>query len=238
MRAAVPSPLTEFDGQPFDGLVFCARVYALFESIRGRVDGPSRMRRRPSKVEKRLLEELLPIAKYVQASYRPGRYITVRWVDGSQSFDAQIEQRGAYVDHGFYPALAHLEATCAMHPNEYLSRELLDTEGSTFGLEGIRRLQDGTIESVPVSYMNREFVDKFTEILRKRIEAKAAIVYPEDTILIVQCTLNMPYLPDEWGDLMSRISIAVPPSSFREIYFYDPVGQYSQSLFPRKRESG
>ena len=87
-----------------------------------------------------MLEELLPIAKYVQANYRPGRYISVRWMDGSQPFDAQIEQRGAYVSENHYPSVGHLEVTCAMHPNEYLSRELLDTKGSAFGLEG--RFQD------------------------------------------------------------------------------------------------
>jgi hypothetical protein len=227
------SPLAEFDGQLLDGLVFCSKVYALFESIRERPDGASRFRRRPSKLEKKLLEELLPIAKYVQTNYRPGRYISVCWVDGNQSFDAQIEQRGAYVSHNCYPATGYLEVTCAMHPKEHLSRELLDTRGSAFGLEGIRRLKNRTIESVPVSYTNRNFVEKFAEILRGRIVAKAAVQYPENTTLVVECTLNMPYLPDEWRDLMSRLRLSLPASKFREIYIYDTISQYSQALFPR-----
>jgi hypothetical protein len=61
--------LAEFDDTFLDGLYFCNRTYALFETIRGRPDGVSRLRRKPSKLEKKLLEELLPIAKYVQASY-------------------------------------------------------------------------------------------------------------------------------------------------------------------------
>jgi hypothetical protein len=227
------SPLTEFHDQLLDGLVFCARVYALFESIREGPNGPSRLRRRPSRLEKRLLEELLPIAKYVQANYRPGRYISVRWLDGSQPYDAEIQQRGAYVSENYYPPVGHLEVTCATHPNEYLSRELLDTTGSAFGLEGIRRLKDRTIESVPVSYTNREFIEQFAEILRQRVAAKATIQYPPNTTLVVQCELNLPYYPDEWGDLMSRVRISLPASNFREIYFYDPSGQYSQALFPR-----
>ena len=227
------SPLAEFDGQWLDGLSFCAKVYALFEAIRRGSDGPSRFRRRPSKLEKKLLEELLPISKYVQASYRPGRYISVRWADGSQRFDAEIKQSGDYVSHNYYPPAGYLEVTCAMHPNEYLSRELLDTTGNAFGLEGIRRLKDRTIESVPVSYSNREFVEQFAEILRERVAAKAELTYPEDTTLIVQCTLNMPYFPDEWGDLMSRVQTSLPSSKFREIYFYDTVCHYSQSLYPR-----
>jgi hypothetical protein len=79
------TPLDEFDGKLLDGLEFCSKVYALFESIRHADDGPSRLRMRPSRLEKKLLEELLPICKYVQASYRLGRYISVCWVDGSQT---------------------------------------------------------------------------------------------------------------------------------------------------------
>lgn len=149
-------PLLQFDGTLLDGLEFCSKVYALFEEIRCSDNGLSRLRMRPSLVEKRLLDELLPICRYVQVSYRPGRYISVRWINGSQPFDAELVQRGAYVSENFYPALSHLEVTCAMHPNEYLSRELLETKGGGFGLNGIKRLKNGDIESVPVGYMNMD----------------------------------------------------------------------------------
>src|SRR5450759_2543006 len=106
------SDLGEFDGKLIDGLEFCANVYALFEAIRNSPDGSSRLRMRPSRLEKKLLEELLPICRYVQASVRPGRYISIRWVDGDQQFDAEIHQRGAYVTQAYYPANAFLEVTC------------------------------------------------------------------------------------------------------------------------------
>ena len=228
-----PVALAQFDGQPLDGLEFCSKVYALFESIRSTDDGPSRMRRRPTRLEKKLLEELLPICKYVQASYRPGRYISVRWIDGNQQCDAELLQTGAYVTHNYYPAKASLEVTCTMHPNDHLSRELLDTKGGAFGLEGIRRLKDGSIESVPVSYKNREFIDSYAALLQARIAKKAKLPFPENTTLVVQCTLNMPYMPDEWEELIARIRPSVPSSPFREIYLYDTVGQYSVSLYPQ-----
>jgi hypothetical protein len=146
------SALSQFDGNILDGLEFCSKVYALFESIRSADNGPSRLRMRPSRLEKKLLEELLPICKYIQTHYRPGRYISVRWVDGSQQYDAEIIQRGAYVTQNYYPEHAHLEVTCTMHRNEHLSRELLETKGGAFGLEGIRRLKNGEIESLPVDF--------------------------------------------------------------------------------------
>lgn len=227
------TPLAQFDGVLLDGLDFCAKVYSLFESIRSTSDGPSRMRRRPTRVEKRLLDELLPICTYVQASYRPGRYMSVRWIDGNQQCDAELQQRGAYVTENYYPAESFLEVTCTMHPKEYLSRELLDTKGGAFGVEGIRRLKDGNIESVPVSYKNRDFVDSYAKLLRARISTKAKQPYPANTTLIVQCTLNMPYTPDEWAHLLACVEPSITAAPFREIYLYDTLGHHSASLHPR-----
>jgi hypothetical protein len=195
--------LAQFDGQLLDGLDFCSRVYALFESIRSGPDGASRLRRRPTRVEKRLLEELLPICTYVQSSYRPGRYMSVRWIDGSQTYDAEIEQRGAYVCENYYPPKAYLEVTSAVHPNDHLSRELLDTDGVAFGLDGLQRRKDRSIESVPVGYANRNFIEKFVGFVLEQLAKKEKKRYPPHTTLIVQCTLNLPYMPDEWSDLVS-----------------------------------
>jgi len=225
--------LAEFDGKLLDGLEFCSKVYKLYESIRSTTAGPSRFRMRPTSLEKKLLEELLPICKYVQASYGPGRYMSVRWIDGNQQYDAELLQRGAYISENCYPANAYLEVTCTMHPNEYLSRELLEKKGSAFGLEGIRRLKNGDIESVPKGYTNREFVESYAELVKDRMSSKGAKPYPKDTTLIVQCTLNMPYMPDEWTDLMTRVHPTLSGMPFREIYFYDTLGQHSLVAFPQ-----
>ena len=224
------SSLLQFNGKLLDGLDFCSKVYALFDSIRSAKDGVTRLRMRPTRLEKRLLEELLPICNYVQTHYRPGRYISIRWIDGSQQYDAEVVQHGAYVTEAYYPANAHLEVTCTMHRNEHLNRELLETKGGGFGLEGIRRLKGGEIESLPVGYKNKEFIDSYAKLVLKQIAKKAKITYPAETTLIVQCTLNTVYMADEWDTLISQVRASLPESSFREIYLYDTVNYYSQSL--------
>jgi hypothetical protein len=226
------SGLSQFDGNLIDGLEFCAMVYALFESVRRSDDGPSRLRMRPTPLEKKLLEELLPICKYVQANYRIGRYISVRWVNGNQQYDAEIVQSGAYVTQNYYPEIGHLEVTCIMHPREYLSRELLNTKGQTFGIEGIQRLRSGEIESLPVGYSGKEFILTFSKLVLKQISKKTKINYPLHMTLIVQCTLNTVYTPDEWESLISYVSSGLPDVRFSEIYLYDPVGQYSHTIWP------
>jgi len=224
--------LSQFDDVLIDGLEFCSKVYALFEEIRNSADGATRLRMRPTSLEKRLLEELLPICAYIQASYRPGRYMSVRWKDGNQTYDAELIQHGAYVSENYYPPLCHIEVTCTMHRNEYLSRELLESKGGGFGLDGIKRLKSGEIESVPVGYSNHDFIDSYNDIVRKQIAKKSAMPYPENTTLIVQCTLNMPYLPNEWEELMARVATELPHSNFREIFFYDTVSHHKKFLYP------
>jgi hypothetical protein len=225
-----PSQLTQFDGELLDGLQFCSKVYALFEQIRNSDDGVSRLRMRATVTEKKLIEELLPICKYVQSKYKAGRYISVRWFTGSQQFDAEVVQTGAYVERGYFPEAAHLEVTCVMHPNDYLSRELLDKTGGAFGLDGLRRLKSGEIESEPVSYLNQEFIQSYSKLVVKQIEKKDSIAYPPQTTLVVQCSLNRLYMPEEWEALVAEIRNHLPEHSFQEIFMYDMVSDYSCSL--------
>ena len=184
------SPLLQFDDKLIDGLHFCIKVYELFESIRQSEDGQSRLRMRVTEVERKLLGELLPICKYVQAKYRAGRYISVRWVNGSQQFDAEVLQSGSYIDEGYLPAAAHLEVTCIMHPNEYLSRELLDNKGVVFGVAGIYRLKKSReIHSEPVVSRDSDFVHSYSSLVLSQIGKKAEINYPSETTLIVDVLL-------------------------------------------------
>ena len=116
--------LSHLDGILIDGLKFCSEVYAVFENIRKETEGRDRLRTRASQREKRLMEELLPICRYIQTYYRTGRYISVRWVNGSQSFDAELYQKGEYINHRVHPKFAYLEVTSAMHKNEHWKWQL------------------------------------------------------------------------------------------------------------------
>jgi hypothetical protein len=71
--------LSTFDDQLLDGLDFCRKVYDLFDQVRGEPDGIAKLRLRPTLTEKRLIEELIPLAHYVQARYREGGRLKVRW---------------------------------------------------------------------------------------------------------------------------------------------------------------
>ena len=82
--------LSTFDGRLLDGLNFCRKVYELFNQSRAGANGIANLRLRPTKLEKRLIEELIPLSRYVQARYREGRRIKIRWLSGSQPYDATL----------------------------------------------------------------------------------------------------------------------------------------------------
>ena len=54
--------LSTFDGRLMDGLSFCRKVYDLFEQRSQEPGGVAKLRLRPTKNEKRLIEELIPLA--------------------------------------------------------------------------------------------------------------------------------------------------------------------------------
>ena len=227
-----PNPLlSRLDGVLHDGLQFCSMVYALFEEVRRTEDGKIRLRMRASSLEKHLIEELLPICKYIQFKYRVGRYISIKWVHGSQSFDAEFQQTGAYVEQGYSLSAGYLEVTCVMHPNEYLSRELLTKSGVTYGLNGIKRLKTGEITSEPVGYTNSEFVHEYAKLVLQQLTKKSKISYPKDTTLIVQCWLNIqPYTPQEWEMLVTEVRRGLPEHQFWEIFMFDADLEYSCTI--------
>jgi hypothetical protein len=222
--------LETFDGQLLDGLEFCAKTYQLFEALRAAPEGAKRLRSRSSLPEKRLLEELLPICRYVQTFYRLGRYISIRWTNGSQSYDAEIHQRGDYVEQGYYAPLAYLEATCAMHESEHWIWKLLNEGRGAFAPEGITKERGQPIHSEPVVFTNHEHVERFAPIVASLIQKKSAIAYPESTSLVIQCHLNSLYSLTEWRTLVSEVERAVPESPFHEVLLFDGTTERATTL--------
>jgi hypothetical protein len=121
------------DDHLLDGLDFCGRVYDLFEQVSQLSDGKRRLRLRKTITEKRLVEELLPLARYVQTRYQAGRRIKLRWLSGSQPYDAILWSSGSLFDHGQTPRKVLLEITTAVHQNDDLLRKRLEESGGSSG---------------------------------------------------------------------------------------------------------
>jgi hypothetical protein len=75
----------------------------------------------------------------------------------------------------------------------------------------------------------------FAGIVLDQIAKKEAKPYPQNTTLIVQCTLSLPYMPEDWDDLIGHVRQELPASQFREVYLYDPTGRYSYRIFPKTK---
>jgi hypothetical protein len=145
--------LAIFDGRLMDGLLFCRRVYDLFDQIRNSPGGVERLRMLKTKTEKRLTEELIPFAHYIQARYREGFRMKVRWFAGSQPYDGIALCSGVLVEHGQKPKKLIVGITNSMHEHDYLVREQVNQGGVSFGPKAISRdKKTGKIISKP--YVN------------------------------------------------------------------------------------
>lgn len=224
--------LATFDGQLLDGLDFCKCVYDLFDSIQKQPDGVVRLRLRKTKTEKRLIEELTPIARYIQARYREGRRIKVRWFSGSQPYDAILWSNGGLVTHRMAPRRVLVEVTGSMHENDYLARRLLHERGGSFGVKGIARdRRTGVVTSVPHVRTNDEIPDDLAQQIIDRLNSKASKRYPRNTVLIMQCFANTLTLLWEWNDAIRRVQGAAPHIPFREVFLIENVASHTATLY-------
>jgi hypothetical protein len=165
--------LSTFDGKLLVGLLFCRRAYGLLRRIQSKADGIARLQLQSTKTEKRLIEEHIPLARYMQARYREGLRIKVRWFAGSHPFDAMLLCSGGYVDRQYWPKQMYVEITSSVRENDHLARRHLLETGGSFGAKGTsHNAETGAIESKPHVYSGSERVDDFVEKTVTQLRAK------------------------------------------------------------------
>jgi hypothetical protein len=226
----MPKGLSNIDDQLLDGLDFCHKVYDLFDQVNQGSNGKERLRLRPSKIDKRLIEELLPLARYIQARYREGRRIKVRWLSGSQPYDAVLWSSGSLVKYGNMPRRLFVEITTSVHPNDHLRRQLLNHDGGSFGVKGIHR-NGKTIVSKPYVFSGGENANDLAAQIVARLTAKAKKPYPSATVLIVNCIPNCLTLEDEWIDAVEQVRKSDPEVRFREVFLLDMLMSHTMTLY-------
>lgn len=223
--------LNEINGRLRDGLVYCRKAYAIFENIRVSNGGVKRLRLRKDKFIKKLIEEILPIARYVQIRYSHGQKIKVKWVDGSQNYDAYLLVSGPKVESLNIPRKQFLEVTTAVHENDHMARKHLNDKGYVFGVKGVSKNKNtNEIESVPHVRTNREAEDDFIDIILDRIEYKRHKVYPDNTTLLIQCMFDTPFLETEWAYIVEKIKNANVCHKFKEIVIFDSNFRYFATI--------
>ncbi len=223
--------LSLFDNRLMNGLLFCKRVYDLFANIRSSPDGIRRLRLRNGKIEKKLIEELIPIARYVQARYSHGRQLKVRWVDGCQHYDATLLSAGPVVDKRLVPKRQFVEVTTAVHENDHFSRRLIDEQGGVFNVKGIELKQKPKkVVSNPYVYTNDEAQNDLANRILGRIEAKSDIDYPPKTVLVIQCFLDTLFFQYEWDDAIEQLRKARREHRFDEVFVFDSNHNYSATI--------
>lgn len=230
--------VSSFDNRLMDGLLFCKKVNDWFVQVSEGPDGKERLRLRKGQdqSEKKLVEELIPIARYIQSRYSPGRRLRIRWMKGNQQFDARLLSSGGLVEHGFEPKSQCIEVTTVVHENDHLRRKLLNDGVPTFGVKGISLdRKTKTIVSRPYGYTNSEAEDDLTQKILERLKGKNLVAYPSDTVLVIQCILDRLFLEDEWNRSIEQVRQLSLEHRFREVFLCDPVHNYSATIWNVQR---
>jgi hypothetical protein len=202
-----------------------------FDQVSSETDGTAKLRLRPTMTEKRLIEELIPIAWYVQARYRAGRRIKLRWFSGSQPYDAILWSSGGLVERDMAPRKVLVEVTTSVHQNEHLSRRLLHERGGSFGVKGISRDQKtGDIVSKPHVHNQEELAIDLANQIIERLDNKRSKNYPAGMVLIINCVSNSLILASEWNAAIDQVTEAKAHLAFREVFLVEMVMSHSATL--------
>lgn len=226
----IPTPidLSVVDGCRLDGLEFCSRAYRLFDESRSYPAGRTRRLLLPKHgPEKRLLEEVLPIATFLRNRYRPGRYFDVCWKDGNGPVDAELFLRTDPVLQDWRPfdepTKSFIEVTSAAHENEYESRRLTANRILNSGPLSVNK-QKGKPTEVGIPCLdNYKMEEDFARVVAERILKKAGKRYPDQTRLLVD--LNKPGViveGDTWSEFMAALRKLLPEElPFLEVCLVD-----------------
>ncbi len=229
--------LSSLDDKLLDGLKFCSKVYDLFDQVRAEPDGIGKLRLRPSIREKRLLEELLPIADYIQARYSVGNRMKVRWLNGSQPYDAIIWTPLIMVRNTPMPRKIFLEVTTSAHKNAHLARRLLHENGGSFGAKGIKINKKTRVpDSVPYVNRNGEHISDLATQVIERLADKVQKKYPSNTVLIVNCNADTAILENEWNDAIQQVESTGLHKSFWEVFLVERTGRHFATLWGARKQ--
>jgi hypothetical protein len=227
-----PSDLSTLDDKLLDGLDFCSKVYDLFDQVRAEPEGLAKLRLLATKREKRLLEELLPIAHYIQTRYRVGNRLKVRWMSGSQQYDAIVWSPWPMAKNTGVPRKMFLEVTTSIHKNAHLAHKLLHEQGGSFGPKGIKvNRKTGVPDSTPYVNLNDEGVSDLALQIIGRLIDKSRKKYPVNTVLIVNCNADGLILEDEWNEAIQRVKRENLHLPFLEVFLIEPCGHRFSALW-------
>lgn len=92
-------------------------------------------------------------------------------------------------------------------------------------MKGISKQRGGKVISEVISFNDTEYVDEFCERLSDIIVKKLTKEYPDKTVLIVCCTMDIPYTSSDWKLLESKIRNKIINDKFIEIFIYDSTAE-------------
>ena len=223
--------LSALDGKVLDGLEFCSRVYDLYDLVMAQPDALERIRIRKGPVEKKLVEELFPIAHYVQRQYCAENRFQIQWSKGSQPYDAIIFSSPIMVEKGGKPERITIEVVSALHPNDHMSRRVGHEDGLSWGPRSVEKnLQTGKVKTKPIALGHLENSCELAGFIIKTLKKKIAKNYPPETVLVINCSTFGIMHDDEWTDTIRMVERTDLHKKFREVHLVERLRNHSVTL--------
>ncbi len=173
---------------------------------------------------KNLVEEVLPLALFVNSQERQQQRVRCKYFGGDHKFDAKIRIEGPQSPTRTH----HVEVTAAVSSREHLAREALHRDGIVHAGPSVKRVKraDGSkaVESRSTARSPNAAFNDLVSWVVGAVRKKSNRSYPEGTILIVRADDSEAMLrPAEWYALAIAASKQLASSApFESVFVVDP----------------
>jgi hypothetical protein len=136
------------------------------------------------------------------------------------------------VEKAGMPEVITIEATCALHENDHLSRRIGHEEGVSYGPRSIQRdPTTGKLKTEPVALGYLENSKELAGFIIERLTDKSAKNYPIETVLVINCTTFGVMHEIEWNATIEMVEYTNLHKNFREVHLWEPVRNQSVTLW-------
>ena len=201
---------------------FVKIAFDAFLKTRELETGISDLRLRTGDFNKKLVEEILPIAVFIGSFERVGLNVECQYFSGDQSYDARLYCDGLLVEKKSVLNEYYIEVSLACHPKDYLKRQATEQGVPVFGGNQIEKV-NGIISSLPSVRTIDSIISEHFDFINQRIAKKASGSYPDNTYLIVPLFPDTLILWNEWTSIIGKFSSCITAMPFSGIFIYDTV---------------
>lgn len=170
--------------------------------------------------EKKLIQEIWPIAKFLKYIEEPGIRLLCRYNAGNQNYDAHIKLMNTQKDAYFVEVTRAERQQCEHLKREELYRNKVVFGGDCIKADGTKNKGNRKIISSPMAVNDDYALVQAIEQIKVAVQKKCnkRNPYPTPCLLLIDVVTERPLRLDEWFDLTNQVKSYICNDKFYKTF--------------------